>query len=155
MNKNLFTRFAQATAAITGNAWTFVTAVTIIIVWACLGPVFGFSNTWQLVVNTGTTIITFLMVFLIQNTQNRDTYALQLKLDELIRSNEKAHNALMDIEELDEKELCRIRDYYEDLAKKARKDPAENKKIDTDFPLEAMDGSKPRKKKTSSKKKKA
>lgn len=99
----------------------FVCAVFIILLWILTGPVFGFSDTWQLVINTGTTIITFLMVFLIQNTQNRDTKALQLKLDELIRSTKGAHNALLDIEELEEDQLELFRAKYEALASAARK----------------------------------
>lgn len=97
-----------------------MTALGIILLWAITGPIFHFSDTWQLVINTSTTIITFLMVFLIQNTQNRDTEALQIKMDELIRAVENAHNALLDLEELDEDELDRIRKDYLDLAKKAR-----------------------------------
>jgi low affinity Fe/Cu permease len=89
-------------------------------VWSLTGPLFGFSNTWQLVINTGTTIITFLMVFLIQNTQNRDTRAVQIKLDELIRATRGAHNALLDLEELEDKELQEFQDSYEALAQKAR-----------------------------------
>jgi low affinity Fe/Cu permease len=105
----------------------------IIILWAVLGPVFGFSDTWQLVINTSTTIITFLMVFLIQNTQNRDSEALQVKLDELIRAMAGAHNALLDLEELDEDQLDRIRANYQKLATDARKalDAGAN---DTDIP---------------------
>jgi len=99
---------------------TFMIAVAIILVWAITGPIFKFSDTWQLVINTGTTIITFLMVFLIQNTQNRDTEALQIKLDELIRAVEGAHNALLDLEELDGEELDIIRKDYLELAKAAR-----------------------------------
>jgi low affinity Fe/Cu permease len=91
-------------------------------VWAITGPMFGFSDTWQLIINTGTTIVTFLMVFLIQNTQNRDTEAIQVKLDELIRVTEGAHNALLDLQELEDKELDRIRDQYEKLAGDARKE---------------------------------
>jgi low affinity Fe/Cu permease len=117
-----FTRFAKWAARATGRPVTFVIAVIIILAWAITGPIFGFSDTWQLVVNTGTTIVTFLMVFLIQNTQNRDTEALQVKLDELIRAVEGAHNALLDLEELDEEQLDRIRANYEKLAEKARKD---------------------------------
>ena len=94
--------------------------MTLIVVWAVVGPVFGFSDTWQLVINTSTTIITFLMVFLIQNTQNRDTAAIQTKLDELIRAIAGAHNALLDIEELDEKDIAKIRAPYEELARRAR-----------------------------------
>ena len=94
----------------------------MILVWAVSGPVFGFSDTWQLVINTGTTIITFLMVFVIQNTQNRDTEAMQIKLDELIRATKGAHNALLDLEELEIESLDAFRKKYEALAKSARKD---------------------------------
>ncbi|HEY0003227.1 MAG TPA: low affinity iron permease family protein [Pyrinomonadaceae bacterium] len=123
-----FTRFAKITARATGQPAAFITAVTVIIVWAISGPIFGFSDTWQLVINTGTTIITFLMVFLIQNTQNRDSEAIQVKLDELLRVMEGAHNALLDLEELDEKELDKIRASYEKLAERARKDLAKGKR---------------------------
>jgi low affinity Fe/Cu permease len=99
---------------------TFIVAVVIILLWAITGPIFHFSDTWQLVINTGTTIITFLMVFLIQNTQNRDTEALQIKLDEIIRAIEGAHNALLDLEELDDEELEEIRSDYLKLAETAR-----------------------------------
>lgn len=99
----------------------FVTAVAVVVVWAAMGPMFGFSDTWQLVINTSTTIITFLMVFLIQNTQNRDTAAMQIKLDELIRTIEGAHNALLDLEEMEDCDLVRIRNEYEALAAEARK----------------------------------
>jgi len=95
-------------------------AGTVIVVWIVTGPLFHFSDTWQLVINTGTTIVTFLMVFLIQNTQNRDSEALQVKLDEIIRAIDGAHNALLDLEELEEYELDRIRLNYSNLAKKAR-----------------------------------
>ena len=115
-----FTRTAKAAARAAGRPATFVVAVTIILIWAISGPFFHFSDTWQLVINTGTTIITFLMVFLIQNTQNRDTEALQIKLDELIRAVNTAHNALLDLEELDDDELDTIRIVYLDLAKTAR-----------------------------------
>jgi low affinity Fe/Cu permease len=98
----------------------FLIAVGIILVWMVTGPLFGYSDTWQLVINTGTTIITFLMVFLIQNTQNRDSEALQIKLDELIRAVGGAHNKLLDLEELDERELDRIRANYQVLARLAR-----------------------------------
>jgi low affinity Fe/Cu permease len=103
-----------------GRPATFFVAVLIIVVWAVSGPLFGFSDTWQLVVNTGTTIITFLMVFLIQNTQNRDSEAMQVKLDELIHVTKGAQNALLDLEELEEEELDRIRDGYEKIAERAR-----------------------------------
>jgi low affinity Fe/Cu permease len=112
---------------------TFVVAVAIILVWALTGPLFGFSDTWQLVINTSTTIVTFLMVFLIQNTRNRDSEAIQVKLDELIRAVEGAHNALLDLEELEEKDLDRIRTNDVKLAKRARAD-LELGKFDTDVP---------------------
>lgn len=115
-----FTRAAKAASHAAGRPITFIIAVTIIILWAATGPIFKFSDTWQLVINTSTTIVTFLMVFLIQNTQNRDTEALQIKLDELIRAIESAHNALLDLEELDDEELDTIRKDYLDLAKTAR-----------------------------------
>ena len=115
-----FSQFATWTAGAAAWPSTFVLACLIIVVWAVTGPVFGFSDTWQLVINTGTTIVTFLMVFLIQNTQNRDSKALQLKLDELIRATRGAHNALLDLEELNEEELNRIRKLYTGLAAKAR-----------------------------------
>lgn len=115
-----FTRFAKRTSTFTGRPVTFLLAVLIIVVWALTGPLFNFSDTWQLVINTGTTIITFLMVFLIQNTQNRDTEALQIKLDELIRAQKEANNSLLDLEELDDKELDAIRATYLALARKER-----------------------------------
>lgn len=115
-----FSTFAQKAAQASGRPMTFLAAVTIIVVWALSGPLFGFGDTWQLVINTGTTIITFLMVFLIQNTQNRDTAALQIKLDELIRINGRATNVLLDLEELDADEIEKLRARYEKLAAKAR-----------------------------------
>ena len=117
---SLFTRFAKWTSHAAGHPATFVTAVLIILVWAVTGPIFEFRDTWQLVINTGTTIITFLMVFLIQNTQNRDSAAMQLKLDELIRAINGAHNGLLDLEELSDEELDKIRAHYETLARKSR-----------------------------------
>jgi low affinity Fe/Cu permease len=125
-----FTRFAKWTASATGHPSTFVFAVLVIVAWATTGPIFGFSDTWQLVINTGTTIVTFLMVFLIQNTQNRDSEAIQVKLDELIRVIEGAHNALLNLEELDEKELDLIRVNYLKLAEEAR-EALQQGKIDT------------------------
>lgn len=121
-SNSLFTRFAKSTARKTGQPIAFIMAVSIIIVWIITGPLFKFGDTWQLVINTGTTIVTFLMVFLIQNTQNRDSAAVQIKLDEIIRAIEGAHNALLDLEELDEKDLDKIRINYEQLATQARKD---------------------------------
>jgi low affinity Fe/Cu permease len=117
-----FTNFAKITSRATGRPSAFMAAGAIIVVWIVTGPLFHFSDTWQLVINTGTTIVTFLMVFLIQNTQNRDSEALQVKLDELIRSIDGAHNALLDLEELEEHELDRIRLNYSNLAKKAREE---------------------------------
>ena len=117
-----FTGFANTASRTTGRSYTFVFAVGIIAVWAITGPLFKFSDTWQLVINTGTTIITFLMVFLIQNTQNRDSEAVQIKLDEIIRALEGAHNALLDLEELDDEKLDEMRLRYRNLAKKARDD---------------------------------
>jgi low affinity Fe/Cu permease len=102
-----------------GSAWTFVIAVTVIVVWACSGPIFGFSDTWQLVINTGTTIVTFLMVFLIQNTQNRDARALHLKLDELIRALNEARTGLVDLENLSEAELERLEAEFKNVQAKA------------------------------------
>jgi low affinity Fe/Cu permease len=115
-----FTDFAKATSRATGRPAAFLAAGAVIMAWVVTGPLFGFSDTWQLVINTGTTIVTFLMVFLIQNTQNRDTEALQVKLDELIRATEGAHNALLNLEELEDHELDRILQTYSKLAKKAR-----------------------------------
>jgi len=117
-----FTTFAKATSRATGRPVAFALAGTVIVVWIVTGPLFHFSDTWQLVINTGTTIVTFLMVFLIQNTQNRDSEALQVKVDELIRSIDGAHNALLDLEELEDHELDRIRMNYSNLAKKAREE---------------------------------
>ncbi len=117
----------------TGQPAAFVVAVAVIVAWVCTGPLFGFSDTWQLVINTGTTIVTFLMVFLIQNTQNRDSEAIQIKLDELIRAIAGAHNALLDLEELEEKDLDRIRASYERLAERARADLRRGI-VDTDIP---------------------
>jgi low affinity Fe/Cu permease len=112
-----FDRLAHWTARHAGRASTFALALAIIVVWGVSGPIFHWSDTWQLIINTGTTIVTFLMVFLIQNTQNRDTSALQLKLDELIRVNEKARNRLLRLEELSEEEMEHIRRTFTQLAK--------------------------------------
>ncbi len=116
----IFGDFATVTASWSGKPVTFGLAALIIVVWAVTGPLFGYSDTWQLVINTGTTIVTFLMVFLIQNTQNRDAAAVHIKLDELIRSVEGAHNAMLDLEELTAEELEAFRYRYEALARKAR-----------------------------------
>jgi low affinity Fe/Cu permease len=115
-----FTRFANHAARATGHPSAFVIAAIVVVTWAITGPIFGFSDTWQLVINTGTTIITFLMVFLIQNTQNRDSEAVHLKLDELIRSHKEAHNSLLDLEQGDEEILGKLRERYGALAEEAR-----------------------------------
>ena len=120
-SRSLFTRVAQWTARAAGRPLTFSIATAIIVMWALSGPLFGFSDTWQLVINTGTTIITFLMVFLIQNTQYRDSEAIHIKLDELIRVSAKAQTALLDLEELEDEELEKMRQHYESLAERARK----------------------------------
>lgn len=117
-----FNHFAKTIARLTGRPVSFGLAMLVIVLWLVTGPVFGFSDTWQLVINTGTTVVTFLMVFLIQNTQMRDTEAMQIKLDELIRVTEAASNALLDLEELDEATLDRYRETYEVLARKSRSD---------------------------------
>jgi low affinity Fe/Cu permease len=119
-----YSQFAKATAKICGRPPVFSLAVATILAWLLLGPVFGFSDTWQLVINTGTTIVTFLMVFLIQNTQNRDTEAIQVKLDELIRATQGAHNALLDLEELEQENLDVFRAKYQALAAAARQELA-------------------------------
>jgi low affinity Fe/Cu permease len=115
-----YSRFAKAASRFCGRPRVFALAVGIIAVWVISGPIFGFSDTWQLVINTGTTIITFLMVFLIQNTQTRDTEAIQVKLDELIRATQGAHNALLDLEELEEENLDAFKSKYQALAAEAR-----------------------------------
>jgi low affinity Fe/Cu permease len=115
-----FANFAQWVSQLTGRPITFLGALAIIFVWAVVGPLVGYSDTWQLVINTATTIITFLMVFVIQNTQNRDTAAMHIKIDELIRVTGAARNVLLDLEELDDKTLERLRKDYEKLARKAK-----------------------------------
>ena len=131
--QSFFTRLAKTAARLSGRPLTFWIACLVIVVWALTGPVFGYSDTWQLVINTGTTIVTFLMVFLIQNTQNRDSDAIQVKLDEIIRSTQGAHNELLDLEELEQEDLDRIRADYEILARHAR--AAMRKGVpDTDVP---------------------
>lgn len=128
-----FTKFAKWTSNKSGRPLTFFFALATIIVWGVTGPLFNYSDTWQLVINTSTTIITFLMVFLIQNTQNRDAEAIQIKLDELIRVTSGAHNALLDLEELEEDELDKIREDYTRLASEAR-ERLEAGGDDTDVP---------------------
>ncbi|MBR3189320.1 low affinity iron permease family protein [Bosea sp. (in: a-proteobacteria)] len=119
-SRSFFTRLSQATAHWAGKPQTFFVALSIIVVWAASGPFFGFNDTWQLVINTSTTIVTFLMVFIIQNSQNRDTAAMQIKLDELIDKLEGAREELLDLEELDEDKLEEMRAEFEELARKAR-----------------------------------
>lgn len=128
-----YSRIASRAARFSGRPGTFVLAVAIILMWIVTGPLFNYSDTWQLVINTATTIVTFLMVFLIQNTQNRDTQAMQIKLDELIRATKGAHNALLDLEELEEEQLDAFRARYEKLAQAAR-DELSQGKTDTDTP---------------------
>jgi low affinity Fe/Cu permease len=115
-----FSHVARQTARVAGHPAALALAIACVIVWALLGPQFDYSDTWQLVINTGTTIITFLMVFLIQNSQNRDTDAIHIKLNEIIRALEGAHNAVVALEDLEEEELCLLRDKYAALAEHAR-----------------------------------
>jgi len=133
MSRSSYSSLAKAAAHFAGRPFVFLLAVTIIVIWAITGPLFHFSDTWQLVINTGTTIVTFLMVFLIQNTQNRDTEAMQLKLDELIRALQGAHNALLDLEELDDATLAAFKRRYCALASQARV-AIEKGGLDTDTP---------------------
>jgi low affinity Fe/Cu permease len=128
-----FRRFASRTAEIVGRSYAFILAVTVLCIWASTGPLFHFSDTWQLVINTGTTIVTFLMVFLIQNTQNRDAHAIHLKLDELIRANKNARNALLALESMSDDELGTLQREFEELrdrvaeARKVAGRPAEKR----------------------------
>jgi low affinity Fe/Cu permease len=132
-SRSWFARFAKSTSRLAGRPIAFFLAVGVVLVWIATGPIFGFSDTWQLVINTGTTIVTFLMVFLIQSTQNRDTEAVQVKLDELLRVTKGAHVALLDLEELEEYELDGIREGYAELAEQAREDLRRGKR-DTGAP---------------------
>jgi low affinity Fe/Cu permease len=154
-SSSFFTRFSKKTAHATGQPYTFAIAVLLIVVWGLTGPLFHFSDTWQLVVNTGTTVVTFLMVFLIQSTQNRDAEAVHIKLDELLRVTSGAHNVLLDLEELEERDLERLRAAYCRLAEQARRGLDKGRSDDgvpdmtdlTDEPDE--DDSKPRRKRRS------
>lgn len=128
-----FTRLTRATSRIMGRPLAFALAVAVILVWCLTGSLFHYSDTWQLVINTGTTVITFLMVFLIQSTQNRDAEAVQVKLDELLRATAGAHNALLDLEELEQEELDQIQTNYKQLASRAR-EMLSSGGIDTDSP---------------------
>jgi low affinity Fe/Cu permease len=111
----MFRHFAHKISAAVGTPWAFAVSIAVVVVWAVSGPLFNFSDSWQLTINTGTTIVTFLMVFVIQNTQNRETQAIQLKLDELIRSVEAARNELVDLEDLSDEELARLQRQFADL----------------------------------------
>jgi low affinity Fe/Cu permease len=128
-SKSGFTRFAKWIAYATGRPIAFILAVVVIILWALTGPLFDYSDTWQLVINTSTTIMTFLMVFLIQNTQYRDSEAIHIKLDELIRSTKEAQNSLMDLEEMEDEELDQLRAEYEKLAEQARSKLQQRQKL--------------------------
>ncbi len=119
MISDAFRIFARRTSGLLGSAWAFVGALFIIVVWGITGPTFHFSDTWQLIINTGTTIVTFLMVFLIQNTQNRDAKAMHLKLDEVIRALKRARNEMVDLEELSDEELNKLEDQFRQLRTKA------------------------------------
>ena len=130
---SFFTRIAKGTSRLAGRPATFALVVVLVLAWAVSGPVFGYSDTWQLTINTVTTIVTFLMVFLIQATQNRDAEAIQIKLDELLRAQEGAHNALLDLEELEEDDLRKVRANYLRLAEEARRHLKEGG-ADTDVP---------------------
>jgi low affinity Fe/Cu permease len=128
-----FSNFARRIATLAGRPLTFALAALAVLVWAATGPLFHYSDTWQLVINTSTTIITFLMVFVIQNTQNRDTAAVQIKLDELIRATQGAHNAMLDLEQLEEEQLEQYLRRYEELAARAR-EKLRSGKLDVDVP---------------------
>src|SRR3984893_13580823 len=117
-----FRVFARKSSAVLGSAWAFAIALLIILVWALTGPTFHYSDTWQLIINTGTTIVTFLMVFLIQNTQNRDAKAVHLKLDEIIRAVKNARNELVDLEDLSDEELKKLEEQFKQLRQKAEQD---------------------------------
>ena len=131
--QSVFDRFSKQVAHKAGHPLAFAAAAALIGVWLLAGPVFDFSNTWQLVINTATTIVTFLMVFVIQNTQNRDGAAVQIKLDELIRATSNAHNGLLDLEELSEAELEAFRKQYLEMAREAR-DEIRDRESDTGSP---------------------
>jgi low affinity Fe/Cu permease len=119
--RDAFHVFARSSSRVLGSAWAFVIALLIIVIWAATGPTFHFSDTWQLIINTGTTIVTFLMVFLIQNTQNRDAKAMHLKLDEIIRAVKGARNELVDLEKLSDEDLNKLEKQFERLREKAER----------------------------------
>jgi low affinity Fe/Cu permease len=127
--KDAFRIFARKSSAVLGSPWAFATAILIILVWAVTGPTFHYSDTWQLIINTGTTIVTFLMVFLIQNTQNRDAKAVHLKLDEIIRALQDARNELVDLEELSDEDLNKLEKQFQALRKKAERENHHREKV--------------------------
>ena len=129
---DLFRRVACGSAEALGSSWAFIAAVTVVVVWAVSGPLFGFSDTWQLVINTGTTVVTFLMVFLIQNAQNRDAKALHLKLDELIHAVKEARNELIDVEDLDDEELARLQREFVRLREEGPESTSEARATDAE-----------------------
>ena len=126
---DFFRKFARKTAEALGTPWAFIVAVTIIVAWIVTGPIFGFSDTWQLIINTSTTIVTFLMVFLIQNTQNRDAKAIHLKLDELIHAIKKARNSLIDLEDLSDDELRTLQQEFQELRQRERGTVNQNESV--------------------------
>ncbi|WP_162033130.1 low affinity iron permease family protein [Chryseobacterium potabilaquae] len=132
MKKNLFDRFSDWAVCFTGSAGAFIGASLLVIIWAATGPIFNFSETWQMVINTGTTIVTFLMVFLIQKAQNKDSKAIQIKLNELVAAHGNASNRIVDIEDLTEDELDQLHKFYEKLGKLPKKEagPAQSKSLD-------------------------
>jgi low affinity Fe/Cu permease len=131
-----FRVFARRSSRMLGSAWAFAAAVLVILVWLLTGPIFHFSDTWQLIINTATTVITFLMVFLIQNTQNRDAKAVHLKLDELIRAIKDARNELVDLEELSDEELQKLEEQFRKMRKRAENDGSPSRHVD---PAETAD----------------
>lgn len=123
---DLFRKIAHKTSEIVGSPWSFIGAVLVILVWGVTGPVFHFSDTWQLIINTGTTILTFLMVFLIQNTQNRDAHAIHLKLDELIKAVDAARNQLIDVEDLSDEQLKQLQEEFKRVRDMQSSNQAQN-----------------------------
>lgn len=149
--RDTFGRFARQSSEVLGTPWAFIIALIIIAVWGVTGPVFHFSDTWQLIINTGTTIVTFLMVFLIQNTQNRDAKAMHLKLDELIRAVEGARNRLVDLEKLSDDELKKLEEQFTRLRKKAADGAPEVEEIAEEIEEEIEDKARPGKRKSAPK----
>src|SRR5436305_14968779 len=126
-----FRIFARHSSIVLGSAWTFASAILIIVIWGLTGSIFHYADTWQLIINTGTTIVTFLMVFLIQNTQNRDAKAAQLKLDELIRAIKGARNTLVDLEDLSDEDLKKLEEQFQQLRKKAEHDGKHRRDVES------------------------